>query len=77
MKTRKEILAQPYVNISDIRCLLQLPKDKARALYMEVDELESQKPFRPHDKKVLLQNVLKMAGISFSFIEKQIGEKND
>lgn len=73
MKSRKEILKQPLVNISDIKILLDLPRDKAKEIYMVVDEKENDKPFRAHDHKVPLQSVLKTAGVSFAFLAKQIG----
>lgn len=75
MKSRREVLSQPYVNINDIRQLLKVPKDKARRIYQEVDAIESKKEFRPHENKVLLQNVLKATGISYSFLERQIREE--
>ena len=72
MKTRKEILQQPFVNISDIKRLLQLPRDKAKEIYLKCDEEESKKQYRAHVNKVPLQNALRVAGISYSFIKKQI-----
>ena len=75
MKTRKDVLLQAYVNINDIRQLLKVPKEKARKIYREVDAIESQKAFRPHENKVLLQNVLKATGINYAFLERQIREE--
>ncbi len=73
MKDRKEILKQPLVNISDIKALLGVPRDRAKELYEICDLEENGKPFRAHERKVPLQSVLKKAGISYSFLQKQIG----
>lgn len=72
MKTRREILSQPYVNISEIKRLLQLPRDKAKEIYQICDEAEALKEFRAHENKVPLQSVLRIAGVSYSFLAKQI-----
>ena len=72
MKTRKEILAQPFVNISDIKNLLQLPREKAREIYQRCDEEEAKKEYRAHLNKVPLQSALKVAGVSYAFLSKQI-----
>lgn len=71
-KSRKEILSKPYVNITDIQTLLQLPKEKARLIYLEVDKEENEKRFRPHESKVPLHSVLKLLDISYGFLEKQV-----
>lgn len=72
MKTRQEILEQSYVNISDIKALLMLPKDKAKLIFEEIDKEESKKQFRAHENKVPLNKVLKLLEINYSFLEKQI-----
>jgi hypothetical protein len=72
MKTRKEILSQPFVNISDIKSLLMIPRDKAKEIYQRCDEEESKKEYRAHLNKVPLQSALKMAGVSYAFLQKQI-----
>lgn len=72
MKTRQEILEQSYVNISDIKTLLMLPKDKAKLIFEEIDKEESKKQFRAHENKVPLNKVLKLLEINYSFLEKQI-----
>ena len=72
MKTKQEILAQPYVNITDIKTLLSLPRDKAKMIFMVCDEEEAKKPFRAHDRKVPLHSVLKTVGVTYAFLSKQI-----
>ena len=72
MKTRKEILSQPFVNISDIKYLLQLPRDKAKEIYQKCNEEESKKEYRAHLNKVPLQNALRVAGVSYAFLRKQV-----
>ena len=74
-KTRKQVLTQAYVNRHDLEILLQLPRCRVKTLYEEVDKQESQMPFRPHENKVLLQNVLKVLGINYGFLERQIKEE--
>ena len=72
MKTRREILSQPFVNISDIKCLLKLPRDKAKEIYQKCDEEESKKEYRAHINKVPLQSALRVAGVSYAFLRKQL-----
>ena len=72
MKTRREILSQTFVNISDIKYLLQLPREKAKEIYQICDEEESKKEFRAHINKVPLQSALRIAGVSYSFLQKQV-----
>lgn len=71
-RTRKEILTKPYVNITDIQILLQLPKEKARLIFYEINKEENKKMFRPHESKVPLHSVLKLLGINYNFLEKQV-----
>lgn len=72
MKRREDILKQPFVNISDIKTLLQISRDAARDIYLICDEEETKKPFRAHVNKVPLQNALRVAGVSYSFLSKQV-----
>ena len=72
MKRREDILSQPFVNISDIKTLLQIPRDSAREIYRKCDEEESKREYRAHVNKVPLQRVLQIAGVSYSFLSKQI-----
>ena len=74
-KTRQQILSQPFVNISDIKNLLQLPRDKAREIYQKCDEEESRKEYRAHMNKVPLQSALRIAGVSYAFLMKQVVQK--
>lgn len=72
MKRREDILKQPFVNISDIKTLLQIPRDAARNIYLICDEEETRKLYRAHVNKVPLQEVLRVAGVSYSFLSKQV-----
>lgn len=72
MKTRKEILSQPFVNISDIKNLLMIPRDQAKQIYQLCDEEEMKKEYRAHIHKVPLQSALRIAGVSYAFLQKQI-----
>ena len=72
MKTRQDIFNQYYVNRQDIQRLLKIPKEKARKVFVMVDEVEKQKRFRAHESKVPLKDVLKTAGIDYQFLKKQI-----
>ena len=72
MKTRREIIEQYYVNVSDIHTLLRIPRAKARELFMEVDREEREKPFRAHNNKVPLPRILNLADVNLGFLMKQI-----
>ncbi len=72
MKTRREILSQPLVNISDIKSRLNVSREKAREIFQICDEEEQKREYRAHTNKVPLQNVLKVAGVSYAFLQKQI-----
>lgn len=71
MKRREDILKQPFVNISDIKTLLQIPRNSAREIYQKCDEEESKKEYRAHVNKVPLQRALQIAGVSYAFLKKQ------
>ena len=71
-KTRKDIITQYYVNRTEIQTLLGIPREKARELFEIVDTEERKKRFRAHETKVPLNEVLNTAGISLSFLIKQI-----
>lgn len=74
MKTRKDILSQPFVNRSDIQRLLWIPREKASEIFRICDEEEQKKEYRAHTSKVPLENVLKVAGVRYAFLEKQVNE---
>lgn len=63
---------QYYVSKTDVQRLLKIPRDKAREVYQIVDEAEQKKPFRAHESKVPLRDVLKVAGVNYQFLRKQI-----
>lgn len=74
MKARAELIRQYYVNISEIKELLQIPRRNAEALFREIDKQEERKPFRAH-YKVPLMDVLKLAGVDYGFLSEQIKEE--
>lgn len=71
MKRREDILSQPFVNISDIKTLLKIPREAAREIYRKCDEEESKKEYRAYVNKVPLQRALQIAGVSYAFLKKQ------
>lgn len=76
MKNKESIIKQPLVNISDIKTLLNLPRNEAKKLFLICDEIENKKEFRAHKNRVPLQLVLKKANLSYSFLLKQIQNSN-
>ena len=69
MKTRQEVITQPYLNIRDIQILLKVSYGKAKKIYEEADGLQLKKF---HDHKVSIKDVMKVTGINFSTLLKQI-----
>ena len=74
MKSRSDIAEQVYLGKHDIQELLQVSRSMADKLYnaaMKVDRDEL-KDRVIHDSKARLQTVLKVAGINYSLLIKQI-----
>ena len=76
-KTREEILAQQYLSKSDIHNLLIMPWATAVHVYQKAQELDA-KELKYHiwDTRVRLSSVLKVTGLSYNLLERQIkGER--
>ena len=72
-KTRSDILGQVYLTRKDIKDLLKVSYPKAREIYnraMDIDIRELS--FHPWDTRVRIQSALKVAGVTFAQLEKQI-----
>ncbi len=74
MKSREEILAQSYLNKSEISRLLDVPFKVAARIYGLADKIDQEtlKEFRIYDTKVRITSVCKVAGISLNTLQKQI-----
>ena len=75
MKTKADILAQYYVNKHDIQVLLEIPRAKAHAIFEAVDREEEKNPFRGHQSKVPLMDVLNLTGVNYGFLTRQVRGK--
>lgn len=73
MKVKQKILTKYYVNITEIHKLLDISYAKAKQLFdLAYDQEKEEYQFRPHDFKVELKRVLKIARIDYNFLCKQI-----
>ena len=77
MKTRDELLAQAFLNRSEISSLLGVPYATASKIYALADRIDQEglKEFRIYDTKVRITSVCKVAGISLNTLhtlQKQI-----
>ena len=68
MKTRKEIIAQPYLSITDISILLKVSYPHAKAIYQDAKAREKT---AYHGNKVSIQDVMKVTGITLNTLMKQ------
>ena len=68
MKTRDEILAQPFVNIQDIKNLLSISEQQSKKLFYKISAQEDSElgEFRVVKNKVKLTNVLKSQKLTLS-----------
>lgn len=72
-KTRAELIAQPYQSKSDIRHLLMVSWNTAARIYQKAEELDDKTlKYRIYDTRVRTSSVLKVTGLSYNLIEKQI-----
>lgn len=72
-KTRAELLAQQYLSKSDIRHLLMMPWATATHVYQKAQELDDKTlKFRVYETRVRTSSVLKVTGLSYSLLERQI-----
>lgn len=72
MKTRSEILGQSYLNRTDIQRLLECSRSVANRIFAEADREDARLPFRAYPTKVRLKSVLKVAGLDYGMLQKQI-----
>lgn len=70
MKTRKEIIAQPYLNITDISILLKISYPHAKCIY---EEAKAREKTEFHGRRVSIQDVMKVTGITLNTLMKQVG----
>lgn len=71
-KTRAECLKLSYLNKSDISNLLKVSQYKAKRIYDAADQIDRQLTFRAEPAKVRMRSVLKVAGIDYSLLSRQI-----
>lgn len=78
-KTRAELLAQQYLSKSDIRHLLMMPWATATHVYQKAQELDDKTlKFRVYETRVRTSSVLKVTGLSYNLLAKQIkGESHE
>lgn len=78
-KTREEILAQQYLSKSDIHNLLIMPWATAVHVFQKAQELDDKTlKFRVYETRVRTSSVLKVTGLSYSLLERQIkGESHE
>ena len=78
-KTRAEIAAQPYQSKSDIQHLLLVSWNTATRIYQKANELDDKElKYRIMDNRVRTSSVMKVTGLSYNMIEKQIrGESHE
>ena len=76
MRTRREIIAEYYVNAKDLQRLLRISYKNALRLFREIEEQEEKKRFRAHERKVPLVDCLKLAGVEYYFLKEQIEGEN-
>lgn len=71
-KTREEVITQPYLNTSDISKLLSVTYPKAKRIYKAADQIDSEIKYRIEPTKVRMSSVMKVTGINFNLLLKQI-----
>ena len=68
MKTRKEIIAQPYLSITDISILLKISYPHAKAIY---EKAKARERTEFHGRRVSIEAVTKVTGITLNTLIKQ------
>ena len=73
-KSRLELLYSPYLNTAEIKRLLAVPRSVAERYYKWADELDNEQlgQYRGYPTKVRKESALKVAGKSFSALERDI-----
>lgn len=78
MKTRREILKDAYIRKTHIAVLLGVPRSTANKLYQIADEIDNEQlgAWRVEPQKVRMKTLLRVAGIDYKFLERQIYEEH-
>lgn len=71
-KTREEILSQPFLNTTDIAKLLAVSRPKAERIYSAANQIDSELKYRIEPTKVRMTSMLKVTGLNFNILTKQI-----
>lgn len=72
MKTRTELLNEAYLNIDQIKRLMKVSHQTAKAMFDCANEEDNKLPYRVEPKKVRTSSVLKVSGIKREDLEKII-----
>lgn len=70
--SREDILNKPYLNRTDIKMLLDVPRQVAENIFLQADAIDNEMDFRVYPTKVRMQSVLKVTNISWNLLQKQI-----
>ena len=73
-RSRLEVSRQVYLNVTDIKDLLQISPYQARRVFQKADEIDAAElsTFRIEPRKVRTETVCKLAQISISKLQAQI-----
>lgn len=74
VKTREQLLSDPYLSIVEISRLLDIPYRQAKKIFtvsMKIDQ-EQLKELMIFDNKVRFKTVMKVSGNDFNLLAKQI-----
>ena len=73
-KSRLELLCTPYLNITQIADLLDVPKTVARKIYIKSQQIDKEQlgDFWIYENKVRIGSVTKVSGISLQTLERDI-----
>ena len=70
--SREDILNKPYLNRTDIKMLLDVPRQVAERIYNQADTIDSQMKFRAYPNKVRMQTVLNVQELDYELLKAQI-----
>lgn len=73
-KSRKELLYTPYLNIAQIKELLDVSKAVAKKIYIKSQQIDKEQlgDYLSYENKVRIGSVTKVSGISLQTLERQI-----
>lgn len=74
VKTREELLTQPFLKASDIQRLLGVSYKSAKKIYTLADKLDTDQlgDYRIEARKVRFTTVCKVTGVTLATLQKQI-----